>query len=111
MAYDENQTFVAESFADLFRDGRNRLTIPKEELSTRHEFCDDMAQMLVETCQTIHFRDGVDESTVLDRVHEGLMQQRSQFNEDEAWWVVRRAAELQQWHWDTDPRRAPASGA
>ena len=40
MSYDENQTFVPESFIALFRDSRQRLTAPRTEIAERHEFCD-----------------------------------------------------------------------
>ena len=58
--YDENQTFVPESFAALYQDGRQRLTLPKAELARRSEFCEDLAQLMTEHCSTVHFRDGVD---------------------------------------------------
>jgi hypothetical protein len=107
MSYDENQTFVPDSFIELFQDSRKRLTVPKQELAQRHEFCEDMAVMLTDTCRTIHFRDGVDEDTVLSRCHAGLMQQAEQFPEAQAWWVIRRAAELLQWDWTSNPRLTP----
>lgn len=104
MSYDENQTHIPDSFIELFRDRRQRLTAPKDEVAKRYEFCEDMAAMLTETCRTIHLRDGVDEDTVLDRCHAGLQQQTEQFPGDQAWWVIRRTAELVGWEWSTDPR-------
>lgn len=96
---DENQTFIPESFIDLYRDSRQRLTAPKSEVADRHEFCEDMAQMLTETCRTIHFRDGVNEEEVLDRVHRGLEGGAPGVEPKHAAWVVRRTAELLEWPW------------
>lgn len=93
----DNQTLIPESFSELFKDARGRLTVPLPHLIQLSEFCEDMSQMLVETCRTIHFRDGVDESTVLRKVHDGLLLQPQQFTPDTAWWVIRRTAELLQW--------------
>jgi hypothetical protein len=103
MAYDENQTFLPESFSALYRDERQRLTEPKEAILGYYELCEDMAQMLVEHCRTVHFRDGVDERQVLERCHAGLVTQGSAFTEPQAEWVIRRTAELLEWqHWVPD---------
>ena len=41
--YDDNQTFVPDSFIALYSDARGRLTAPRETIAARHEFCEDMA--------------------------------------------------------------------
>jgi hypothetical protein len=95
--YDDNQTFVPDSFIALYRDARGRLTAPRETIATRHELCEDMANLLTEHCSTIHFRDGVEESQVLERVHLGLLAPPITVEAPEAEWVVRRTAELLGW--------------
>ncbi|HEY9238396.1 MAG TPA: hypothetical protein VIP10_06135 [Burkholderiaceae bacterium] len=95
--YDDNQTFVPDSFIALYRDARGRLTAPRETIATRHEFCEDMANLLTDHCSTIHFRDGVDEGQVLERVHRGLLAPPVTVEAPEAEWVVRRTAELLGW--------------
>lgn len=100
--YDENQTFVPESFSALYLDGRKRLTITKAELALRSEFCEDLANLMTEHCSTVHFRDGVDEATVLERCLAGLRHAKSGVNDQEAFWVTRRTAELLGWEWLAD---------
>jgi hypothetical protein len=92
-----NQTVVPDSFVALYRDARGRLTASREAIATRHELCDDMAAMLTEHCSTIHFRDGIDEAEVLQRVHLGLLAPPATVEPREAEWVVRRSAELLGW--------------
>lgn len=97
--YDENQTFVPESFSAIYLDDRKRLTIPKQELAERSEFCEDLANMLTDQCSTVHFRDGVDTGEILERTLRGLSQPASGVSHAESWWVTRRAAELLGWEW------------
>lgn len=99
MDYDDNQTLVPDSFIDLYRDARQRLTAPRQEVAQRHEYCEDMAQTLVESCRAIHFRDGVAEDEVLDRVLRGLKDGAPGIEAMHAVWVVRRTAELLEWRW------------
>ena len=99
MDYDDNQTLVPDSFVELYRDTRQRLNVTRKEVARRYEFCEDMAQMLVDTCRTIHFRDGVAEEEVLDRVLRGLADGAPGIEPMHAVWVVRRAAELLEWRW------------
>ncbi|KQW69829.1 hypothetical protein [Methylibium sp. Root1272] len=97
--YDENQTFVPESFSALYLDGRRRLTVTKAELAQRSEFCEDLANVMSGHCSTVHFRDGVDEATVLERCLAGLRHAESGVSAQEACWVTRRTAELLSWEW------------
>jgi hypothetical protein len=97
--YDENQTFVPESFSALYLDGRKRLVITKAELALRSEFCEDLANVMTDHCSTVHFRDGIDEATVLERCLAGLRQMESGVSAQEAHWVTRRTAELLGWEW------------
>ena len=95
--YDDNQTFVPDSFIALYQDARGRLTAPRETIAARHDLCEDMANLLTEHCSTVHFRDGVDEGQVLERVHRGLLEPPTTVEAPEAGWVVRRTAELLGW--------------
>lgn len=97
--YDENQTFVPESFTALHLDDRKRLTITKSELAQRSEFCEDLANLMVDHCSTVHFRDGVDTGQVLERSLNGLLAPESGVSADEARWVAQRTAELLGWEW------------
>jgi hypothetical protein len=99
MAYDDNQISVPDSFVDLYRDSRQRLTAPKVEVMRQYEYCEDMAQALAESCRSIHFRDGVSEDEVLDRVYASLESGAPGIEPIHAGWVVRRTAELLGWPW------------
>lgn len=99
--YDENQTFVPDSFVEIYLDERRRLGIGKPELAALYEFSEDMANLLVEQCQLIHHRDGVDEDQVLTRCFTGLVVPPTSLPAAQAQWIIRRSAELLQWHWDS----------
>ena len=95
--YDENQVQVPEPFIALYLDARQRLTATRENIALRYELCEDLANLLTDHCSTIHLRDGLDEATVLSRVHQGLLAPPTTVEPPEAEWVVRRAAELLGW--------------
>lgn len=103
--YDDNQTFVPDSFIALYRDVRNRLTAPRATVAARYELCEDLANLLTDHCGTVHFRDGVDEATVLSRCHRGLLAPPTTVEPAEAEWVVCRTAELL--GWPVDPTLPP----
>jgi len=95
---DENQTPLPASFTALFvPPGRTRPTHSREYMSQRHEFCDDLAQMLTEHASNKLFELGVAETDVLERMHRGLLGPDAVVSADEAWWVVHRLAELLGW--------------
>ena len=98
--HDENQTFVPDSFIALYQDARQRLTASRESIAARYELCEDLANLLTDHCSTVHFRDGVDEGTVLSRCHQGLLAPPTTVEAREAEWVVRRTAELLGWPGD-----------
>lgn len=56
-----------------------------------------MATILAEQAQTIAFKENLSEKEVLERCHQGLITQSSDFNEKEAVWVTYRLAELLDW--------------
>jgi hypothetical protein len=95
---DESQIVVPPSFIALFVEpGRVKPAAPRHEIAARHEFCEDLAQMLTEQAQDKRWQLGVDETTVLQRVLSGLRGGASGLTEAEAQWVVTRLAELLEW--------------
>lgn len=95
---DSSQLFIPDSFRTLFvPTGRMKPTASCEEIAERYEFCEDLAQMLVDTCKTLQARDGLAEDIVLDRVRAGLGGDAATVTGPEADWVVRRTAELMDW--------------
>lgn len=104
---DESQIEVPPSFVALYVPaGRIRPTAPWAEIRERYEFCEDLAQMLVETAQTRLFQLGVAESDVLDRIGQGLRGGQSGVSDSEAHWVLCRLAELLGWAMPPPPEAA-----
>ena len=106
---DSAQFFIPESFQALFGLPGRRRSASREHILERYEFCEDLAQLLTETCKTLQFRDGLSEDLVLERVQQGLLApgEAAPVGADEAQWVLRRTAELLEWPWEGGP---PAPG-
>jgi hypothetical protein len=95
---DESQITVPASFTALFMvPGRSRPNAPRDEIAARHEFCEDLANLLTDTAATQQWELGVTEADVLERVHRGLLSGEASVNAPEAQWVVCRLAELLGW--------------
>ena len=93
----DHQIFIPDSFSALHATRGGRPTLPRTELVARYELCEDMANALVEHCQAIHFRDGVDEAEVLRRCLQGLLVEPAMLTAAQARWVITRTAELLGW--------------
>ncbi len=94
---DEYQIEIPPSFYDLHTDVRHRLTVPMALVRERYEVCEDLANHMVDHCQSVHRDIGVAEDEVLVRCHRGLASPESGVSPDEAGWVVTRLAELLGW--------------
>lgn len=95
---DESQIDIPPSFLALYlAPGRQKPSLPRAELATRYELCEDMAQMLTETARHMEFGLGIAESDVLSRCLQGLRVEPVVVSEAESVWVVRRLAELLDW--------------
>lgn len=95
---DEAYLPLPESFARLWRaPGGQRFTRPAREVHERHEFCEDLAQMLVDTARDRFIVLGVTETDVLARIERGLLADGAPVDAAEARWVVTRLAELMGW--------------
>jgi hypothetical protein len=106
---DDSQIEVPASFIALFvPPGRSRPTATRAHIAARHEFCDDLAQLLTEQASTKRWELGVTEADVLQRVHRGLLAEGAPVDAAEAGWVLRRLAELLDW---PDPGPQPLSAA
>ena len=96
--YDHNQLEIPESFMALFIEpGRQRPNASRTAIGVRYEFCEDLANHLVEYARAQHHDLGITEGDVLDRVRLGLEQPDSGVDAAETRWVVRRLAELEGW--------------
>lgn len=105
MPDDSSQLVIPPSFVALYLPpGRLKPTLPLAELATRHELCEDMAQMLTETARNLEFQLGITPEDVLQRVGQGLRTEPLVVQGPEADWVLGRLAELLGW-----PLPAPAA--
>ncbi|MFZ4651746.1 MAG: ATPase with chaperone activity [Rubrivivax sp.] len=99
--HEDSQVVVPEAFIDLFRPpGADRSRRPleaREVIAERHEFCEDLAQMLSETAREKLAALGVTEADVLERIRRGLLEPGSPVTAPEASWVIGRLAELLGW--------------
>ena len=95
--YEIRQLEVPESFMALYS-RHGRAFESREFVETRFEACDDLARSVSEFCMTLAFKDDLDEATVLQRCHVGLLQSSESMSPDEARWITCRAAELLQWN-------------
>ncbi|MGV3726511.1 ATPase with chaperone activity [Hydrogenophaga sp.] len=95
---DESQIEIPPSFVALYvAPGRQKPSLPRDDLAARYELCEDMAQMLTETASNMAFSLGITEADVLTRCLQGLRVEPAVVNEVESVWVVHRLAELQNW--------------
>ena len=95
---DENQLVVPPSFIALFVEpGRTRPCASREEILARHDYCEDLAQMLTETASARRWELGITEDDVLERLRRGLADPAAGVTGPEAVWVIRRLAELLGW--------------
>ncbi len=96
-----SQTEVPSSFVAIYSTetaGRVRkLSVPLVALQERHEFCEDLAQALVDSSRDRLFNLKVTQEDVLAKVLQGLTASEEVLSRDEARWVVRRLAELLNW--------------
>ncbi len=108
MSDDASQLVVPAAFVALFvPPGRSRPSLPLREIAERHEFCEDLAQSLVEPSRERLWALGIAEQDVLERVLGGLQGDGSPVSAAEASWVTGRLAELL--GWPTPPACLPAA--
>ena len=96
--YEENQSFVPQSFMALYvKPGQSKPSLPRAELTQRYELCEDMAHHLMDTVSVQQFQLGITEDDALQRCWLGLQGDVSSIAPNEAFWVVCRMAELLSW--------------
>lgn len=99
---DDYQIEIPQSFLALFTDrGRTQPNAPRTVVAARYELCEDLAHLLTQTAGEMQFSLGIDESDVLQRVHQGLLGEAAVVTPAEAQWVVCRLAELSNWEQPT----------
>ena len=109
---DDSQVVVPRSFIELYLlPGRIKPTAPRDEIAARHEFCEDLASMLTEHARLKAWELGITEADVLERMHRGLIVPDAPVSPAEAWWVMRRLAELLDWPVSELPPQPPTSAA
>ncbi len=95
---EDSQIQIPPSFIALFiPPGRLKPTESREFIAQRHEWCEDMANMLTEPAQTQLWQLGITETDVLVRIHRGLRDGAGGLSVPESDWVVHRLAEVLGW--------------
>ena len=94
--YEQNQTFVADSFLALYV-VHGRPVLSRQAIEARYETCEDLALQVAEFCKTLQFSQDLSEADALRRCHQGLLEPPASISRDEAGWVIRRVAELLSW--------------
>ena len=109
---EDNQIVVPRSFIELYIPARRiKPTAPRDEIAARYEFCEDLASMLTEHARLKLWELGITEDDVLQRTHRGLVVPDAPVTPAEAWWVIRRLAELLDWRAPDFPDEPAASAA
>ncbi len=93
--YDHNQTLVPDSFLAL-HSAHGRPLLARAEMEGRFELCEDLA-LHTASFLAAHEQDPDDSDDALRRCHAGLVVEPASVSADEAAWVIRRVAELQDW--------------
>ena len=97
MAFD-NQIEIPASFMAMYvTPGHSRPNTAHQVVLDRYERCEDIACLLVESAQTMSFKENFSEREVLTRCYRGLIADSSNYTCQEAGWIVRRLAELLDW--------------
>lgn len=96
---DESQVYLPESFVALFQTaGRLQPGVTRAYIAQRCEWCEDMAQLLVDPAREHMARLGITEEDVVHSLRPGLYDPATQLSEPEAHWVAIRLLELLQGH-------------
>lgn len=95
-SYDHNQILVPDSFLALYVH-RERLTVSRERLEARSEFCESLAAHASERLPQIADDDGAAQAEVVRRTWAALTEEPAQVSVAEAGWVVCRIAESRGW--------------
>ena len=94
----DNQIEPPQSFMALYvKPGHSHPNAPQEIVLARYEQCEDMTCVLAEQAQTLAFKENLSKREVLERCHQGLIGNETDFTERESQWVICRLAELMGW--------------
>jgi hypothetical protein len=92
---DERQIVVPASFLSIYTPvGQHRPTPPRQWLEERHDWCEDLAQLLLEQVKTKTWTLGITTEDAVARVGQGLADMPETVSTDEAVWVLCRLKEL-----------------
>ena len=93
----DSQIVLPASFVALYvAAGKIKPDISRDAMLERYEFCEDLAQMLLEQAKTKQWDLGISQDVVMERIATGLAQPSALMTEAEAQWVITRLHELMQ---------------
>ena len=91
----DSQIVLPASFIALYvAAGNIKPDASRHQMLERYEFCEDLAQMLLEQAKTKQWELGISQDVVMERIATGLSQSSGLVTEAEAQWVVTRLHEL-----------------
>lgn len=91
----DSQIVLPPSFVALYMaSGKIKPDISRQVILERYEFCEDLAQMLLEQAKTKQWELGISQDVVIERMATGLAQSAGLVTETEAHWVITRLHEL-----------------
>ncbi len=98
MTVDDSRPAPPASFVALFIEhGRSRPSATYAHIMERHEFCEDLAQLLSQRAAELRGDLGITRDDVLERMRRGLQAPAGDLGEAEARWVFTRLVELLGW--------------
>jgi hypothetical protein len=92
---DDSQIVVPPSFMALYvAPGKIKPDVSRQLLIERYEFCEDLAQVLLEQAKTKQWELGISRDIVMERIEKGLSQTPGLVSDLETQWVMKRLNEL-----------------
>jgi len=92
---DDSQILVPASFIALYvAPGKIKPDISRQILIERYEFCEDLAQVLLEQAKTKQWELGISRDIVIERIAKGLSQTPGLVSDLEIQWLMTRLNEL-----------------
>jgi hypothetical protein len=94
---EDSRIAITQPFDRLFMAGSQAASVSREEIQVPYGYCEDLANMLVETAKARLWQLGLSVPTYLATVPIEAGLQGGVASAQEAWWVAKRLSELLDW--------------